>query len=259
MNHEFFWRDLMTSDPEAALEFYGKVIGWTHQVMPAPKGGDAAAMPYTVLSAGGVGVAGMMQIPPNMTEAHPCWLAYVKVDDVAATVAAIQAAGGVLHRPPTTVEGVIEFAVVADPQGAVFLVARPIPSGPMPDLPPRTQGTVGWHELYADDWQTDFAFYETVFGWTKSEAHDMGPMGVYQLFRTGGAEDAGGMMNRPPQVPVSFWNIYFHVDAIGAAAERVKAAGGRVMMGPHQVPTGDWIVQCMDPQGAVFALMSDKA
>jgi predicted enzyme related to lactoylglutathione lyase len=256
MSGEFFWRDLMTSDPDAALDFYGKVIGWTHQTTPPA---NEAAMPYTVLSAGGVGVAGLMPIPPNMTDARPCWLAYIKVDDVAATVEAIRKAGGVLHRAPTTVEGVIEFAVVADPQGAVFLIARPIPSGPAPELPPLTQGTVGWHELYADDWPADFAFYETVFGWTKGVAHDMGPMGVYQLFKTGGSDDAGGMMTRPPQIPVAFWNIYFQVDAIGDAAERVKAGGGRVMMGPHQVPGGDWIVQCMDPQGAVFALTSKAA
>jgi len=29
-------------------------------------------------------------------------------------------------------------------------------------------------------------------------------------------------------------------------------------MGPHEVPGGQWIVQCTDPQGAHFALVAMK-
>jgi uncharacterized protein len=36
---------------------------------------------------------------------------------------------------------------------------------------------------------------------------------------------------------------------------RVKDKGGKVLNGPHQVPGGSWIVQCLDPQGAMFALV----
>ena len=35
---------------------------------------------------------------------------------------------------------------------------------------------------------------------------------------------------------------------------RVKANGGQLLDEPMQVPGGDWIVQCLDPQGAEFAL-----
>jgi hypothetical protein len=54
------------------------------------------------------------------------------------------------------------------------------------------------------------------------------------------------------------WVYYFNVDGIDAAAERIAQAGGKVMMGPHQVPTGQWIVQGSDPQGAKFALLAPK-
>lgn len=116
-------------------------------------------------------------------------------------------------------------------------------------------GTIGWRELYAGDLQTDFSFYERMFAWTRAEAFDMGPMGTYQLFATG-AEPVGGMMTKPDNVPAPHWGYYFTVPAINAGADRVKAAGGSTLMGPHQVPGGDWIVQCLDPQGAVFALTS---
>jgi hypothetical protein len=70
---------------------------------------------------------------------------------------------------------------------------------------------------------------------------------------------AGGMMTKPPMVPVPVWGYYFNVDTIQAAIERVKAGGGTIVNGPHQVPGGQWIVQGVDPQGANFALVSFNA
>jgi predicted enzyme related to lactoylglutathione lyase len=64
------------------------------------------------------------------------------------------------------------------------------------------------------------------------------------------------MMNKPPQmaqVPPA-WNMYFCVADVHAAADRAKANGGQVMNGPMEVPGGDWIVNCMDPQGAAFSM-----
>ena len=127
-----------------------------------------------------------------------------------------------------------------------------------PGADPAKPGIVGWHELYAIDGQKAFGFYADLFGWTKVEAMDMGAMGVYQIFAAGGPP-IGGMMTKPPGVPVSFWNYYFQVDGIGAAMERLKAAGGSVINGPMEVPGGSWIVQGLDPQGAMFSLVSPQA
>ena len=116
-------------------------------------------------------------------------------------------------------------------------------------------GHIGWHELHAGDGEKSFAFYSGLFGWTKGEAMDMGAMGKYQTFTTHGNQ-GGGMMTKTPQEPASFWLYYINVDAIDAAAERVKAAGGKIVNGPMPVPTGRWIVQGIDPQGAMFALLA---
>ena len=84
---------------------------------------------------------------------------------------------------------------------------------------------------------------------------DMGEMGIYQTLGAG-PESGGGMMNKPPQIPVPVWQFYFNVDAIDAAAKRVTDNGGKVIMGPMDVPSGQWIIQCQDPQGAHFALLA---
>jgi hypothetical protein len=89
---------------------------------------------------------------------------------------------------------------------------------------------------------------------------DMGPDGKYQMFnRPHGM--IGGMMNKPKamaNVPPN-WLIYFRVPDVDAAAERIKANGGKVLNGPMEVPGGDRVVTAADPQGAAFGLHSKKA
>jgi hypothetical protein len=184
-------------------------------------------------------------------------MGYVSVEDVDAAAAKLKQEGGAVHRGPETVPGVIRFAVVCDPQGAAFYVARGLSHDVPASLPPGAAGTIGWRELYATDWQAALAFYQKMFGWTTADSFDMGEMGKYQLFATG-AEPVGGMMTKPPVIPRPFWGYYFNVPAIDAAAERVKSAGGAIVMGPAEVPGPMWIIQCTDPQGAYFALVSTK-
>jgi predicted enzyme related to lactoylglutathione lyase len=85
----------------------------------------------------------------------------------------------------------------------------------------------------------------------------MGEAGTYQLFAAGDAP-IGGMMNRHPAMPRSWWNYYFNVDGIDAAKARIEKAGGSVKMGPMEVPGGQWILQAQDPQGGFFALVASK-
>jgi len=82
-------------------------------------------------------------------------------------------------------------------------------------------------------------------------------MGTYQIFSIGGAA-AGGMFNKPPMVPVTFWLYYINVGDFDAAVERLKAGGGSIVNGPMEVPGGSWIVQAKDPQGAMFALVGRR-
>lgn len=67
----------------------------------------------------------------------------------------------------------------------------------------------------------------------------------------------GGMMNDP--TASGTYSLYcFNVDDIEAACDRVTAHDGAVVMGPHQVPTGNRIIRASDPQGAAFVLVGPK-
>jgi predicted enzyme related to lactoylglutathione lyase len=246
----FVWYELMTTDLDAAGVFYADVVGWTAQDSGMP------GMRYTLLNAGPKQVAGAMTLPQEVCDAggRPGWIGYVGVADADAAVAKLTEAGGQVRRPPADIPGIGRFAMVADPHGAAFALFQPQGGSPEP-AQPMAPGHVGWHELYAGDGPEAFAFYSGQFGWSKGEALDMGPMGIYQLFDTGGMA-TGGIMTKPPEIPHPYWGFYFTVPEINAAVERVKAGGGQILNGPRQVPGGTWIIQGLDPQGAAFALVA---
>ena len=249
---KFIWYDVMTTDTKAAAKFYCDVIGWSAQEHPMVDGGT-----YTVFSKGAVMVAGLMAIPdPVRAEGvPPCWSGYISVDDVDADARGVQAAGGAIKRPPTDIPDVGRFAVVSDPGGAVFLLFKPNTQEEPSAVAPMTPGHIGWHELIAADPDREFAFYSRLFGWTKDRAHDMGPMGIYQTFATGGAP-CGGIMKAGAQAPHPSWNYYIAVDSVAAAADHAVTRGAKVLHGPAEVPGGAWIVQVSDPQGARFSMVS---
>ena len=253
---KFIWYTLNTSDTEAARNFYNSVIGWTTHDLH----GDGRPS-YTVFEADGIGIGGMLKLDEQEALAEgipPHWIGYLAVESVDAAADSIARAGGFIHHAPETISGIGRFATVSDPQGAAFIIFKPDPGEQRPATALGTQGHVGWHELHAVRWQTAFPFYEHQFGWTKSTAHDMGAMGIYQLFALGGA-DVGGMCDKQASMPAPFWLYYFNVVDINQAARRVGEAGGKILNGPHPVPGGSWILQCSDPQGAMFALVAPGA
>jgi uncharacterized protein len=250
---KFVWYELMTTDTAAASAFYSKVIGWSAKDAGMP------GMTYTIFSAGDASVGGMMDLPDMVRQSGggPSWIGYVGVDDVDASAAAVTKTGGAVYRQPDDIPGVGRFAIIADPQGAVLALFKAAGGMSRPDAADGP-GHGRWHELHTQDNTAAFAFYSKLFGWKKGDALDMGPIGVYQLFNAGD-EGLGGMMNNvPPAPPMPYWLYYFSVDSIEAAKKRVGAAGGEVLNGPHEVPGGAWIIQCLDPQGAMFALVGPR-
>ncbi|WP_085315329.1 VOC family protein [Derxia lacustris] len=250
----FVWYELMTTDTAAATAFYQAVLGWS------ARDSGAGEVDYTVLGVGDRPLGGLMQLPAEAAArgARPGWLGYIGCDDVDAAVARLAEAGGKVHRPAWSIPGVGRLAVVADPQGAAFVLFR----GESAEAPPAPEagspGSVGWHELQAVERESAFAFYSAQFGWTADTAVDMGPLGTYQIFAIDD-KPAGGVMNKLPALPVPFWIYYFCVADIDAAIARVNAAQGSIVNGPNPVPGGSWIAHGIDPQGALFALVGMRS
>jgi len=248
------WYELMTTDPDAATKFYGAVVGWT---IGEPIGGD---QDYRMIGRGDGGFAGgVMGLTDEMCEhgAKPMWMGYVGVDDVDETVRRVEAKGGKALMPPFDIpQG--RIAMIADPQGNPLYVMKPVPPEGKPDAQSdvydaAAEQRVGWNELTTSDPVAARQFYGDLFGWTSDDFMPMGEFGEYRFFANQGST-IGAVCGVMPG-GTSGWRYYIRVPSIAAAAEAVKANGGTVSMGPHEVPGGDHIIIGNDPQGAVFALV----
>jgi len=247
------WYELMTTNMEGAEAFYRNVVGWTTKPF------EGAGQPYTMFNRStDESVGGVMAKPDDM-KAPPFWAMYIGVPKLEETVNKIKKLGGRTHTDVMTIPNVGRLQLMEDPQGAVFDIIEPSSTEQRPETAPEI-GEASWHELMTTDWRAAMKFYEDVFHWQPSEQMDMGPMGTYQMFNRGHGM-IGGMMNKPPEmanVP-PYWQIYFRVPDINAAADRVKANGGKILNGPMEVPDGDWVLNAQDPQGAAFGLHAKKA
>lgn len=248
----FVWYDLSTTDTDGALRFYPEVMGWGTQPFEGP-------MPYTMFTKGDTPVGGVGKITDEQRAqgipAH--WMGHVGVANVDASAAEAKRLGGNVLYGPEDIPTVGRFAVIADPQGAMLSIFTPIEemSGGGPPQGEPAVGDISWHELTTTDHAAAFDFYNRLFGWEKTDQFDMGePMGIYQMFGQGGTM-YGGMFNCPPgmNMPPS-WLYYVRVPDVNRAIEAAKRLGGQVMNGPMEVPGGDLIAQCTDPQGAWFAV-----
>jgi uncharacterized protein len=246
----FVWFDLITSDPDAALAFYTSVTGWGTSMWSGN-----GPTPYTMWMNGGNALGGIGKLRPG--EGGPHWLGYISTPDIDQTVKQTVDLGGKTLVPPTPIPTVGKFAVLNDPHGATFAAFVPEADAPGHEGEAELH-EFSWHELATHDYPAAFRFYERLFGWEKTSAMDMGPSGVYQMFGRNGVV-LGGMFNSSPQMPAPpGWLHYVLVNDVNRAVEAVNAGGGQVMNGPMEVPGGDWIAQCMDPQGAMFAVHARK-
>ncbi len=250
---KFIWYELLTTDVEAAKVYYSETIGWSTE---AWEGGGS---PYTMWIAEGGPIGGVMELPEEAKKmgAPPHWLAYVGTPDLDETVAKAKELGAEI-LVTMDIPKVGRIGVMKDPQGAVIAAFTPEgdPPGHNGDS---AHGAIAWRELATTDIDQAWSFYEAVFGWKKTKAMDMGEMGTYQMFGHGD-ESTGGIFVKPPNIPAPpHWLLYAKVPDVNQNAEAVKSRGGQVLNGPMEVPEGGLIAQCMDPQGAAFAIYSSTA
>jgi len=244
----FVWYELITTNVQAAKTFYTKVMGWSAWDASVP------GRSYTFFTVGKSTVSGLLHMSDDVRKmgTEPGWIGYVAVDDVDAAADRVTRLGGTLHVPPRSFSDFSRFATFVDPQNARLALLQWLKPVPEPPAEAGATGRVGWQELIAADVDKAWAFYGELFGWQRVDA-DTGEADAYRLFSAAG-QTIGGMLSMPETMPDPFWRYYFNSGDVDAAARRVKAGGGRILDGPSEVPGGNWVVQCADPQGAVFGL-----
>jgi uncharacterized protein len=258
-NPRFVWHDLMAADVDGAKRFYGELFGWTFK-----RGeGDAS---YEHIYAGETGIGGLMKNDPKFG-APPHWLGYIGVDDVDQTVAAVTKNGGKVHAPKMDIPTVGQFAVVADPQGAVF---SPFHYTGKDAGKPESNARAGnwhfcWDELLTPDPDAAVKFYGAVFGWVAEHMEMPGPVSRYTLLKRKGVKDdsgadksAGGVMKMPPGVPHPHWLAYVAVPNADDVVAKAKRLGANIPMPVMSVPNVGRFTAILDPQMAAIAILQPQ-
>lgn len=114
MGNPFVHIELQTGDLGKAKEFYSKLFDWKLEDMPAPGGGE----PYTMINVGdGTGGGMFANTDPKVP---PHWLAYVGVEDIAASTRKARELGATILQDVMDIGDYGRLSVIKDPTGAVI-------------------------------------------------------------------------------------------------------------------------------------------
>ena len=236
----FVWRENVSADPQRAERFYTELFGWEIEHF---KSGD---VDYPMIKANGQLHGGFPTVPEGTP---PHWVSNVQVDSADDTVEKAKSAGGELLVGPMDIPEVGRYAVLKDPQGAIFVAFQPEGDGPT------GAGVFVWDELGTQDVDGAETFYHEVFGWTTS---DMGEeYGGYKIFNLG-EKGVGGLMKMPdPSVP-SMWCPYIATEDVDATITKAQGVGGSTIIDAMDVPNVGRIAVLKDPVGAVFGIIKPE-
>lgn len=250
------WIDFGSTDFTASKAFYEQLFGWTFTDLGPEMGHYAMIFAGDDLVGGGMDVAGMTC--PEGEQIPSAWSVYLGTDDADATVAKAAEAGATVITPASDVGDAGRHAVLLDPTGAGICVWQPgeITSFVYSGRP----GTPAWFELMTQNFDASVAFYTAAFG---LDAQPMStPMedegGTRYVTHGPEADAAYGICDAAGYIPAemgSFWRVYFIVDGLDAATDRIKELGGSVLAGPDDSPFGR-IATVADPTGASFQIVS---
>jgi predicted enzyme related to lactoylglutathione lyase len=241
----FIRHDLMCTDVPAGTRFYGELFRWQRT--------EVKVMGSTVVRLTvGEQVIGAI-IPFDKSHGYPShWVPYVYVESVEDCCKRIRELGGEVcfgatEIPPGT------FAMVNDPQKALFSPFTPRAGAPAEPAAPAGVGEFCWDELLTTDVDSAKRFYTSLFGW-KSEEWDMGPAGKYTLFKRGG-DDIAGVMKMPDNEPnPPRWLSYVAVEDVDATTVRARELGGKIASPPEDIPDLGRYAVLNDPTGATIAI-----
>lgn len=245
------WIELVTTDQRAGARFYADLLGWELEENPIDDQGNV----YLIGRIEGDSTAGISGQMPG-TEGHPpFWSVYLSVDDVDATTAKVEAAGGKVEAAPFDVMEQGRMSAIQDPTGARVNLWQPKSN---PGIGRANEhGTLVWNELVTPEVDKALGFYESVVGITGEPMADLpADAPAYVVLKNVDGEDVGGACPPPTEGLPPHWNVYFNVDDTDATVARAGELGGTTVAPAFDVPGVGRMALLADPQGAMFNVMT---
>lgn len=241
----WIWSELFTADVEAAKAFYGEVFGWRFETY------GQRGRQYTLVSNGETPVAGMLHHADSADAARRAsWVAVLSVADVDAAVQRAEANQGAVLVTARELAGRGRVAVLADPELARFAVLTPTGGNPPDVFPPN--GSWLWRELWAQSGRDMAAFYRDIGSYVVEPKGELAGLREWHLV-TDGFPRAGIIEVERDDLP-STWLQYVRVADLEGTLEKVRRAGGRVLVSPSPDVRAGRVAVFVDPLGAAIGI-----
>jgi hypothetical protein len=114
---QWLWTELWSDDVDKSKEFYRQVVGYGTVAVK-----NTTGQTFLVMGRDQQPYASLVETP--LPDVDPTWLGYLAVDDVIATVKAVEKAGGEVLLAPQKDGFNDDVAIVADPTGGVFALQQ---------------------------------------------------------------------------------------------------------------------------------------
>jgi uncharacterized protein len=245
----FCYVELVTTDPDAAGNFYGSLFGWKRNDQDMGEHGL-----YTQFTLRDKISAAMHKLTADQAAQNvpPHWGLYITVNDVDAASAKVGELGGQLLMGPMDVMDAGRMSVIMDPQGAtICLWQANVHCG----VQVRDEvDALCWGELMTTDTDAATNFYGGLLGWEPHMSETEG-MRNYTSFIAGSTPAAGMMAITPEMGPIPpNWLAYFQVADCASAETKATGLGGTALVPTTEIPQTGKFTVIQDPQGVVFGL-----
>ncbi len=240
----FAWNEIATRETETVSTFYCELFGWTAEEVDCTPS-------YTIFKIGDNPIAGMIEMNEEWPEETPThWGAYIHVEDVDATAAKVENAGGKICCGPMDAGEGGRLAVLKDPCGAVISLYK---GGD--GLNASGTSAFCWNELLSTDTEKSSAFYSAVFGWMPMSMEGSGE--PYTLFMSG--EDCAGGMLKMHWEGNQTWMAYVEVEDVDTTATKAVELGANLCAEPQDIPNIGRFAVFTDPIGGTLGVFKSQS
>jgi uncharacterized protein len=241
---KFVWYDLLTDKVPEVKNFYSTLFGWEYE------GDNTENAPYTLIKYKGRAIGGIIYSDLKKDVNESQWISYLSVPDVDRAFEFIGNKGGKQYRKPWDLADRGRVAVVADPQGALFVLFRASGGDPAETQPEFNEWL--WTELLTSDPPAVVSFYEELAGF-EHEVVEVTEGHQYYVLKKDTRPRAGVVKN-PWETVTPNWLPYIRVEDPAILAERVESLGGKVILAPSEDIRNGSVALIADPSGAAVAL-----
>jgi uncharacterized protein len=252
-----FSADIAVPDHEREVRFYSRVLS---------TGANPLWREEDLMNNLGMPIIGLGERTPEYAHLPLQWMPHVQVADVADSVQRALDLGGNVLMHLKDDDGLSQWAVLLDPNGAAFGIipvvpAEQVPPGHEPASPASSSsvGRISWLDLTVSDAPAAREFYREVIEWSVEEVEmrDGGDgYADYNMLGGDGHPTAGVCHARGVNVGLPpVWMIYLPVGNLAESLSRVHEEGGKVVRAVRG-DGGEYLYAAVqDPVGAYFVLM----